>query len=71
MSEIYVMKATFERNASDGIQHFTDHRNLASAVLEAYDAGATNVRVFRCVEVEFNAYWESAGIDFGSDKNQT
>lgn len=67
MSAIYVMKATYERNSNDGIHHFQDTSKLADAVLEAYAFGATNVKVFRCVEVQFNAYHVGSAIDIGKD----
>lgn len=68
MTEIYVMKVIYERNATDGIHPFTSQDALAEAVLEAWATGAVDVRVFRCVEVNFTAYWQRANIDIGKDK---
>lgn len=67
MTQIYVMKALYEKNANDGIEHFTDLSKLASAVLSAQECDATSVRVFRTVEVDFSAYWQSAVIHIGED----
>jgi hypothetical protein len=67
MTEIYVIKKTYERNASDGIEYFTDKQELAYAVHQAEEQGAT-VQVFKCVPVKHEAYIERAGIVFYEEK---
>jgi hypothetical protein len=68
MSDIYVMRAGYDRHTHYDIQHFTNLDNLAVAVLEARENGAMSLQVFRCVEVDFNAYWQVAKIDIGAYK---
>jgi hypothetical protein len=67
MTDIYVMKAGYDRNTHD-IDYFTNLDSLAMSVLEARENGALSLQVFRCVEVDFNAYWQFAKIDIGADK---
>jgi hypothetical protein len=67
MVEIYVIKKTYERNASDGIEYFTDKQELAYAVHQAEERGAT-VQVFKCVPVKHEAYIERVGIELYEEK---
>ena len=67
MTEIYVIKSTYERNASDGIEYFTDKQKLAQAVHDAEEQGAF-VQVFKCVPVKHEAYVERVGIVFYEEK---
>jgi len=57
MDEIYVIKSTYEKNADDGIEYFTDKQKLAYAVHEAEERGGT-VQVFKCVPVKHESYIE-------------
>jgi len=66
MTEIYVIKRTYERSA-DGIEYFTDKQELAYAVHQAEEQGAT-VQVFKCVPVKHEAYIERAGIELYEEK---
>ena len=67
MTEIYVIKRTYEKNASDGIEYFTNKQNLADAVFEAENCGAT-VQVFKCVPVKHEVYTERVGIELYGEK---
>lgn len=51
MTEIWVTKTTFEKNATDGIEYFTDKSKMAASVYIDEDAGGT-VQVFKCVPVD-------------------
>lgn len=55
MTEIYVAKSTFEKNASDGIDYFTDKNALADAVYEVENLGGT-VQVYKCVPISHEVY---------------
>lgn len=68
MTDFYVLKETYASAPYEQIEHFTDLELLAGAVLEAKAVGALKIQIFRCVEVEFNAYWQRAGIQIGKDK---
>ena len=61
MTELYVIKSTYEKNANDGIEYFTDKQKLADAVHEAESCGGT-VQVFKCVPVKHEVYTERVGI---------
>ena len=60
--EIWVIKATYEKNADDGIEYFKDKEALAEAVLVAEDVGA-HVQVYKCVPVDHRAFMMRAGIE--------
>ena len=62
MTDIYVIKSTYEKNASDGIEYFTNKQALADAVHEAEICGAT-VQVFKCVPIKHEVYTERVGIE--------
>lgn len=62
MTEIYVAKSTFEKNASDGIEYFTDKNALADAVYEAENLGA-HVQVYKCVPVSHEVYPARVNIE--------
>lgn len=68
LSEFYVVKALYEKNASKNLHIFDNLSDLAEHVLECWNCDAHSVRVFRCVEVDFNAYRTAAQIDIGKDK---
>ena len=67
MTEIYVIKETYEKNASDGISHYTDRNKLAEAVYEAEQCGA-RVQVFKCVPIEHEAYTTKVTIDLWEEE---
>jgi hypothetical protein len=67
MTEIYVIKKTYEQNASDGIEYFTDKQELAYEVHNAEEQGAF-VQVFKCVPVKHETYIERTGIVFYEEK---
>lgn len=50
-SEIFVIKETYEKNATDGISYFTSRDELAEAVYQAESCGA-HVQVYKCVPVD-------------------
>lgn len=60
--DIWVMKVTYEKNATDGISYHTSKSDLAENVMQAEDIGG-DVQVYKCVPVEHEAYTERAGID--------
>jgi hypothetical protein len=62
MTKIYVIKETYEKNASDGISYYTNLDDLAQAVHSAEICGAS-VQVFKCVPVEHNVYPSKLMID--------
>jgi hypothetical protein len=62
MTEYYVTKATYEKNASNGLEIHESKQALADAVLEMETSGG-RVQVFRCVPVEHDVYTTRAGID--------
>jgi hypothetical protein len=62
MSDIYVIKVTYEKNASDGIEYFTDKNKLADAVYEAEKHGGT-VQVYKCVPVNHEVYPARVNIE--------
>ena len=62
MADIYVIKETYEKNASDGISYYTDRNKLAEAVYEAERLGA-RVQVYKCVPIEHEAYTSKVTID--------
>lgn len=66
MTEIYVIKSTYEKNASDGIQYFTDMQRLADAVYEAESCGAS-VQVYECVPVSHEVYPARVSIELYSN----
>lgn len=61
-TEIYVIKATYEKNATDGIEYFTDKNKLADAVYEAEVFGA-HVQVYKCVPVKHEVYPARVNIE--------
>jgi hypothetical protein len=67
MTEIYVIKSTYEKNSSDGIEYFTDKQKLADAVHEAENCGA-RVQVFKCVPIKHEVYTERVGIELYGEK---
>jgi len=67
MREIYVIKATYEKNATDGIRYFTDRNELADAVYEAENLGG-DVQVYKCVPVKHEVYPARVDIElYGED----
>ena len=62
MTEIYVIKETYEKNADKGISYYTDRNELAEAVYDAEQHGA-KVQVFKCVPIEHEAYTSKVTID--------
>ena len=62
MTDIYVIKVTYEKNATDGISYFTDKNKLADAVFEAEDLGG-NVQVYKCVPVKHEVYVSRTSIE--------
>ena len=62
MTEIWVIKETHEKNATDGISYYKNKQDLAQAVMEAESIGG-HVQVFKCVPVKHEAYMERAGIE--------
>ena len=62
MADIYVIKETYEKNASDGISYYTDRNKLAHVVYYAEQQGA-KVQVFKCVPIEHEAYTSDVTID--------
>ena len=62
MTEIYVIKETYEKNASDDISYYTDRNKLAEVVYDAEQHGA-KVQVFKCVPIEHEAYTSKVTID--------
>lgn len=62
MTEIWVIKATYERNANDGIEYFTDKGELAEAVNLAEISGG-RVQVFKCVPVKHEVYTSKVSIE--------
>lgn len=68
MTEIYVAKSTFEKNASDGIEYFTDKNALADAVYEAENLGGS-VQVYKCVPIKHEVYPARVSIElYGEDQ---
>jgi hypothetical protein len=61
MSEYYVTKATYEKNATNGLEIHESKQALADAVLEIENSGGS-VQVFRCVPVDHEVYTTQAGI---------
>jgi hypothetical protein len=56
MSEkIYVMQVRYEKNATDGISHYTNINSLADAVYDAEQSGGV-VTVYKCVPIEHSVY---------------
>ena len=64
MTDIYVTKVLFEKNATNGLAVYDSKQALAAAVLALEEMGG-DVQVFRCVPVTHEAYTERAGIDLG------
>ena len=62
MTDIYVIKETYEKNATDGISYYTDKNKLADAVYEAENAGA-HVQVYKCVPVNHEVYPARVNIE--------
>jgi hypothetical protein len=62
MTDIYVIKETYEKNSSDGISYYTDKNKLADAVYEAEQAGA-RVQVYKCVPVKHEVYQARVNIE--------
>lgn len=68
MTELYVIKSTYKKNANDGIQYFNNKHQLAHAVYEAETSGAT-VQVYKCVPVNHEVYVGRVGIElYGKSK---
>jgi hypothetical protein len=65
--EIWVMKATYEKNASDGISYHTSKSDLAESVMQAEDSFG-HVQVYKCVPVAHEAYTQRAGIEISDLK---
>jgi len=63
---IWVIKETYEKNATDGISYYTNIDDLAHAVYEAESLGAS-VQVFKCMPVEHEAYASKASIVIYND----
>jgi len=62
MTDIYVIKETYEKNASDGISYYTDKNKLADAVYQAENSGA-HVQVYKCVPVKHEVYTARVNIE--------
>jgi hypothetical protein len=62
MTEIYVIKTVYERNATDGISYYTDKQELADAVFEAETVGG-RVQVYKCVPIEHEVYTSRINIE--------
>jgi hypothetical protein len=60
--QIYVVKATYEKNATDGISYYTDINKLAEAVYDAEQSGGW-VQVFKCVPIEHSVYTAKVSIE--------
>jgi len=59
---IYVIKVTYEKNANDGISHYTDKNKLADAVHEAETNGG-HVQVYKCIPVNHEVYVSRVNIE--------
>lgn len=59
---IWVTKVTYEKNADDGIDYFTDRTKLAEHVMMCEEAGG-RVQVYSCKPVGHIAYSVQAAID--------
>ena len=66
MTEIYVIKSTYEKNANDGIEYFTNKQKLADAVHESEQSGAI-VQVFKCVPIRHEVYPVRVSIELYGD----
>ncbi len=55
MADIWVTKTTFEKNANDGIEYFTNEDELADAVYANQESGGI-VQVYKCVPVEHEVF---------------
>jgi hypothetical protein len=62
MADIYVIKVTYDRNATDGISYYTDKNKLADAVYEAENCGGS-VQVYKCVPVKHEVYASRVSIE--------
>lgn len=62
MTDIYVIKETYEKNATDGISYYTDKNELAEAVHSAENLGGI-VQVYKCVPVNHEVYSARVCID--------
>jgi hypothetical protein len=62
MTDIYVIKVTYEKNATDGISYYTDKNKLADAVYEAENCGG-HVQVYKCVPVKHEVYPARVNIE--------
>ena len=62
MRQIWLIKETYEKNASDGVSYFFDRSLLAEAVMQAEDCGG-HVQVYECVPVEHKVYTAKANIE--------
>jgi hypothetical protein len=60
--QIYLIKETYEKNATDGISYYTDINKLADAVYDAERAGG-QVQVFKCVPIEHSVYPAKVSIE--------
>lgn len=69
MKQIYLIKATYEKNSSDGISYFTDMQSLANAVYEAEQYGA-KVQVYECVPVNHEVYPARVSIELYSNSEK-
>lgn len=62
MADIYVIKVTYDRNATDGISYYTDKNKLADAVYEAENCGGS-AQVYKCVPVKHEVYASRVSIE--------
>lgn len=64
--KIWVIKSTFEKNSSDGIQYFTDRNELAETV-HAFENAGGRVQVFKCVPIDHEVYPARIAIDLAEE----
>ena len=63
---IWVTHTTYEKNADDGIEYFTNRDALADAVFENEQRGG-NVQVYECKPVSHEVYSARASIWMAGD----
>jgi len=66
MSDIWLIKETYEHNANDGISYYKSESDLADAVYEAEQSGA-RVQVYKCVPVKHECYIPKVAIEIYDD----
>jgi len=63
---IWVTHTLYEKNANDGIEHFTTKAALALAV-ETNEAVGGTVQVYKCTPVKHEVYTEAVSISLEGD----